>query len=116
MAYEESVKLNYIEIAKEFREQGSGGGGHGGGGGAAAGRFLNSNPQELTNGEETIIEEIFQTVSNYINKSQRVRQLEKRHKSDRFKFNTTSVKDSVAMTLILRIESFTLQHCGCTNK
>jgi hypothetical protein len=44
-----------IEIAKEFREYGSGGG-HGGG---AAGRFLNSKPQELTNEEETIIEQIF---------------------------------------------------------
>lgn len=62
IAYEESVKLNCIEIANEFREQGSGGG-HGG----AAGRFLNSKPQELTNGEETIVEEIFQAVSNYIN-------------------------------------------------
>ena len=55
IAYEESVKVKCIEIAKEFREYGSGGG-HGGG---AAGRFLNSKPQELTNEEETIIEQIF---------------------------------------------------------
>jgi hypothetical protein len=48
----------------------------GGGHGDAAGRFLNSKPQELTNGEETIIEEIFQAVSNYINKHESMSKIE----------------------------------------
>ena len=48
----------------------------GGGHGDAAGRFLNSKPQELTNGEETIIEEIFQAVSNYIHKHESMSKIE----------------------------------------